>query len=107
MSTLKLSKQYHLKQTIFEFGEVFTTDGNVLLCTVCGVKVVAEKRFTIQHIKCDKHIRALEKAAKMKSSQQLLTQTAATNHSKSSEFFKDLCDVMVSVNIPLWKLTQN
>lgn len=44
---VKQSRQSFLRQLVTEFGDsVFTTDGSVLFCKLCEVKVSAEKRFT-------------------------------------------------------------
>jgi hypothetical protein len=44
-----------------QFGEdTFTTDGTMLYCKICEVKVSADKKFTVtQHIKTNKNERLL------------------------------------------------
>nr|CAD7447892.1 unnamed protein product [Timema bartmani] len=42
---------------------------------------------------------------KKKTSQLLLEQNAFTIQEKYSTFYIDLCDVLVSTNIPLWKMS--
>jgi hypothetical protein len=72
---------------------------------MCKVSVTAGKRFTVQqHIGRDKRVRSVENTSKKKSSQLLLAQSASTSKSKSSEFYKGLSEVLVSENIPIWKL---
>jgi GTPase SAR1 family protein len=72
---------------------------------MCEVSVTAGKRFTVQqHIGRDKRVRSVDNTSKKKSSQLLLAQSASTSKSKSSEFYKGLSEVLVSENIPLWKL---
>lgn len=109
MPKQKVSTAIRLRQYVTEFGEqVFSTDGSVLFCKVCEIKVAADKRFTIQqHIARDKHLRAVKNADKRKVSQLLLKQTASTSNSKSSLIFKELCEVFVSANIPLGKLNNS
>ena len=94
--------------TVSEFGEkIFATDGEILFCKVCEIQVSADKRFTVQqHIGRDKHVRAIQNANK-KTSQLLIGQSVSATTSASSEFFTDLCDVLASANIPLWKLSNN
>lgn len=103
---MKPSKATSLRNIVSEFGEeVFSTDGSILFCKVCEVKVAAERRFTVQqHIGREKHKRAVENADKKKTSQLLIAQSVGVKASTSSDFFKELCDVLVSVNIPLKKI---
>jgi hypothetical protein len=45
-----------LKAFVQDFGEqYFSTDGEILFCKLCEVKVEAEKRFTVQHCSMTKH----------------------------------------------------
>lgn len=46
-----------------EFGEdVFLTDGLVVLCKICGVKIASEKKFILkQLITKEKHVKALRR----------------------------------------------
>jgi len=38
------------------FADIFKTDGTILLCKICNVKVATEKKFTIQqHTSRGKH----------------------------------------------------
>ena len=63
MPKIKPSDRCRLRAYVQEFGEnIFSTDGKILFCKVCEVKVAAEKKFTItQHISRDKHLRALNR----------------------------------------------
>jgi len=58
MPKIKYLSASQLRAFIQEFGQdIFFTDGTVLLCNICNVKVSAEKRFSIeQHLLRDKHI---------------------------------------------------
>ena len=93
-----------LKTLSSEFGDdVFSIDNVVLFCKLCEVKVDPERRSSIiQHIKTEKHRRAIERQInqKTKNSQQLLTNLT----SKKSTFNMDLCRAFISANIPLNKL---
>jgi hypothetical protein len=53
-----------LKNIVHEFGEnTFAADANVLLCKFCNTKINHEKKFKItQHLKIDKHIKAVKRA---------------------------------------------
>jgi hypothetical protein len=49
MPKVKCSDSVRLRGFVKEFGEkYFTTDGIILFCKLCEVKVTAEKRFTVQ-----------------------------------------------------------
>lgn len=105
MPKIKPSVSVHLKQLVSEFGDnVFSTDGSILYCKLCETKVAAERRFTVtQHIGREKHVRALQRVSSKAATQRLLPSVASTS-GKSSQFSKELCDVFVSANIPLFKL---
>jgi hypothetical protein len=62
---------------------------------------VAEKRFTIQHTGCNKHIWAVESSNKHKSVQMLLQHCSPWGGNKSLDFFINLCDALISVKILL------
>lgn len=106
MPKIKPSKAAHLRKIISEFGEdIFSTDGQILFCKICEVKVAGDKRFTVQqHVGRDKHVRGIQNISKRKTSQMLLAQNASTSKGTSSKFYQDLCEVLVSANIPIWKL---
>ena len=89
MPKVKPSKATSLRNIVSEFGEeVFSTDGSILFCKVCEVKVAAERRFTVQqHIGREKHKRAVENADKKKTSQLLIAQSVGVKASTSSNFF--------------------
>lgn len=51
ISIVKCLTMNQLRTFVQEFGHnVFFTDGLVLLCKICIVKVAVEKRFTVQNI---------------------------------------------------------
>ncbi|KAJ4429318.1 hypothetical protein ANN_26322 [Periplaneta americana] len=56
MPKTKINIEVKLKQYVSQYGEkVFSTDGTVLYCQLCSVKVAAEKKFTVeQHVNRDK-----------------------------------------------------
>jgi len=88
---------------VSEFGaDVFSTDGLVLFCKVCEVKVAADKKYTIQqHITRDKHLRGIQKRNEQTTS---LTQPMYSEYGNSN-FNLDLCRAFLSANIPLHKLS--
>jgi len=48
MPKIKSSTSSRLLDYVNEFGrDVFTTDGTILLCTICNIKVAAEKKLVI------------------------------------------------------------
>lgn len=97
-----LKVQSSVSNYVAKFGEnIFASDGGILFCKVCEIKFNSVKRFTVtQHLKTDKHIRAVTRKNENKSkSQQLLP-----NIPEKSMFAKDLCNAFLLVNIPLEKL---
>jgi hypothetical protein len=71
MPKVNCSDSVKLSGFVKEFGEkYFTTDGKILFCKLCEVKVTAEKRFTVQqhcntaqHKSCVKRIRHRKQTA--------------------------------------------
>ena len=60
-----------------------------------------KKKFTVQqHVGRQKHLRAMQLASKKKSTQRLLQETASMKDNKSSDFYKNLCEALVSANTP-------
>ena len=60
MPKQKISVATRLRNYVSEFGNIFTTDGNILFCTVCNIKIANDKRFSItQHIATEKHQRGV------------------------------------------------
>ncbi|KAJ4428403.1 hypothetical protein ANN_24423 [Periplaneta americana] len=107
MPKLKTSNSAKLKQFVSEYGDtVFSSDGTILYCNICEVKVSAEKRFTVdQHVNREKHKRGLQ-AGERKKQQMLLGQCTSAN-SANSVFYEELCQAFVSANIPFQKLNNN
>lgn len=105
MPKQKTSLASRLRAYVSEFGEdIFTTDGTILYCKICDVKVSAEKKFTVnQHIARDKHINGIEKKLQHKSS---INQTLLNCPSTGSNFNYDLCKALLCANIPFFKLSQ-
>jgi len=95
-----------LKCFVSEFGAcTFSTDGKVLYCKYCDVKVGSEKRFNVtQHINTDKHKNAIMRKEKTQNTLELKKVQQLVSNSKKSSFNKDLCSAMLSANIPLNKL---
>jgi len=109
MPKVKCSDSVRLRGFVKEFGgKYFTTNGKILFCKLCEVKVTDEKRFTVQqHCNAAKHKSCVNREFAAESTQRLLFEKS---HSSSSilgsacEFSKDLCKMMVSSNIPLHKV---
>jgi hypothetical protein len=109
MPKVKCSDSVRLRGFVKEFGEkYFTTDGIILFCKLCELKVTAEKRFTVQqHCNTAKHKSCVNREFTAESRQRLVFEKS---HSSSSilgsacEFSKDLCEMMVLSNIPLHKV---
>lgn len=101
----KSSLVAQMRSFVSEFGEqVFSTDGKILFCKPCGIKINCEKRFSVvQHVSTFKHNRSVKRHSDKKDlSQKLITQSAPTT--KKSTFNFDLCKALLSANIPLKKI---
>ena len=103
MPKVKPNMHEHLRNLFTKFGnDIFSTDEKILLCKICSTKVAAEKRFTVQqHNLTSKHKRGLQRLNVKK--QSILPSSAYT----SDDFCKfpvDLCEALLSANIPLQKL---
>lgn len=47
---------------IFEYDDnIFSSNGDILFCKLCEVKITCKKQFTVLHLKTDKHIHAIER----------------------------------------------
>jgi hypothetical protein len=80
-------------------SQYFSSDGTILFCKLCE----AGKRFNVQqHCDTAKHKNNLSRQTSHQSRQRLLfDDTATPSSNETSEFSKDLCEMMVSANIPL------
>jgi len=90
---------------VSDFGEqVFSTDGKILFCKPCGIKVNCEKRYSVvQHLNTYKHNRSVKRQLdKSELAQKLITQSTPTT--RKSTFNFDLCNALLSANIPLKKI---
>jgi hypothetical protein len=105
MPKYKVSDNSRLNSFVNQLGnDVFSTDGTVLFCKICEVKVAADKKFTVeQHISRIKHINGVELKKKNQQSASKF-QRLITEPSKKSCFNEDLCRALLSANIPLHKL---
>lgn len=105
MPKIKKSTSSRLSGYVNEFGrDVFTTDGTILLCKICNIKVAAEKKFSIQqHTSREKHINGLNLMKKKNEKPQQLLNNVL-NNDKTNIFNKELCMAMLSANIPFNKL---
>jgi hypothetical protein len=63
MPEVKALTSHRLRLYVDEFGkDVFFTDGTILFCRICEVKVLPQKKITIlQHISLDKHVQGLQR----------------------------------------------
>lgn len=104
MPKVKTSKSNRLTKYVNEFGkEILSTDGEILFCKICEIKVASEKKFTVvQHISRDKHVSGLRRR-ELKSDQQVSTMQCI-NENQLSPFSYDLTNAFLSANIPLNKL---
>jgi len=63
---IKSSNRARLLAFIDDFGkDIFSTNRTVLFCTICEVKVAADRKFTVeQHASCINHINVMNKKIK-------------------------------------------
>lgn len=97
----KITNNTRIRQYITEFGEnVFSCDGVILFCKFCETKINTDMRYLVtQHLKTEKHKSAEKrKQDQMKNKSQQLVGNAMT--SKNSFFNHDLCNTLLSANIP-------
>lgn len=74
-----------LKKYVSEYGADFSTDGHVLYCKMCEIKIKFEKKYNVsQQIKTDKH----QKNVKRKNDQaQRKVQQLLTNQNSVKSIF--------------------
>ena len=109
MPEVKCSDSARLRGFVKAFGEkYFTADGIILFCKLCELKVTSEKRFTVQqHCNTAKHKSCVNREFTAESRQRLLFEKSHSSSSifgSADEFSKDLCQMMISSNIPLHKV---
>lgn len=103
----KTSTSARLRAFVSEFGsDIFSTDGYILFCKICDVKVAADKKFTVeQHVSRQKHIHGIER--KNLQTEKSKNQSLLTQPSRKCTFNYDLCQALLSANIPLNKLSND
>ena len=90
-----------LKSYVSSYGNVFQTDGKLVLCKICNKNIGSDKSAPQksqldQHVNTSIHLKNME--IRSKSKQQLIY---FDNH---YNFYYELCDAFVSSDIPLHKL---
>jgi len=100
MPKISATTSSKLNKFVAEYKGIFSTDGLVLFCLKCNVKVNGEKRFTvIQHLSTGKHKSAVQRTNLLEKNQTLIS-----NATSKSPFFQEMCYAMVSADIPFNKL---
>lgn len=93
-----------LNKYVSSYPGVFSTDGSVLFCIVCSKSVSHDKKSLVnQHIEGKNHKEAVERRNSRASSSS--TQPLISQLKQQSQFNEDLCDMMISCDIPLNKLS--
>jgi hypothetical protein len=108
MLKVKLSDIARLRGFVQEFGEkYFSTDGKILFCKVCEISDMAAKRFCMQqHYETVKHQKNLHLQSMKQNRQKLLFENPATSSlNETSQFHRDLCEMLISANIPMNKVS--
>lgn len=99
----KRSQSVVLNQFVKDY-DCFTTDGQILFCKYCEVSVTATKKFQVtQHIQTTKHIH--NKNRKYGVEKQVLLSALPKSGPKKSTFNEELCEALISADIPLAKLS--
>jgi len=81
---------------------VYYRNTSALFCKLCEIRVSADRRYIVtQHLKTDKYSRAINRLQNVTTS---VVRQQHTLSSKKSTFFKDLCQTLLSANIPLNKV---
>ena len=86
----KSSLVARMRSFVSEFGEqVFSTDGKILFCKPCVIKINCKKRFSVvQHLTIYKHNRSVKQHSdKNELSQKLITQSAPTTKKSTFNFY--------------------
>lgn len=106
-SKTKLSTK--LQDYVKEFGNDFKTDKQILFCNICEVAVSTNQRSqVIQHLTSDKHKkRKTISTATEQRKQQFIIDGLSGASSIQSVFNKDLCNALLSADIPLAKLNND
>lgn len=110
MPKTKESTREFLQRIVGQHPKVFRVDDSVLFCTVCDSSVNADQLFLVkQHLKTAKHTKAAEKKKREMdgTSQSLLTayQAESASSSKLNDFNMKLTTMMLTANIPLYKVS--
>lgn len=86
MPKVKQSIQVKLNQFLSQYGEkVFWTDGKILCCKLCDVRVTSEKSFNIQqHVTTEKHKRGIQRIENGKTLQQMLLRESCQSRSEQT-----------------------
>ena len=100
MGKVKTKRSVKLKNIISKYGSnIFKTDGEVLFCNLCSTSVSFQKAFSVeQHISTKKHVKHAELMSS--TSQPFIADAARV----ANVFFYDLCEALVSADIPISKL---
>jgi hypothetical protein len=102
------AKSSRLIGFVQEFGEkCFSTCGKILFCKVCEISVMAAKRFCVhQHCEGTKHQKNLHlQSMKQNRQKPLLENLETSTSSNTSQFHRDLCEMLISANILLNKVS--
>lgn len=103
MPKIKASKSILMKSWISQYNEDLITDGQIIYCVVCEKNIPCEKKFQVdQHIKTSGHV--VKKRKESTPVQTLLTSIPSSKCQEKSDFAVDLCNALVSSNIPFHKL---
>jgi len=95
----KTSTSSHLRAFVSEFGnDIFSTDGYILFCKICDIKVAVDKKLTVeQHVSRQKHINSVER--RNSQSRNSKYQSLLIQPTKKCTFNHDLCRDFLSANI--------
>lgn len=94
-----------LNSFVLEYGtDIFKTDGSILFCKLCEVKVNSDRKFVVtQHVNTEKHKRAVIRKNDKNTNSEI--QQLVTNTPKKCLFSHELCKALLSANVPLYKIS--
>lgn len=103
MPKAKRSLQDRLNKIVEDFGnEHIKSHADSIICVLCKTSIRGSKsKYLKQHCNSKKHIYHVNLFTRVGNEQSSIS---TDNQVKDSEFYRDLCEMMVKCNIPFHKL---
>lgn len=85
-------------------SEYFVSDGRNIVCKLCATNIRGGyQKYVEQHIATKKHKKHVA-LCKQREREELTPSSSNSSTDRHNAFYLDLCNMMVSANIPFWKL---